>query len=77
MRPFQPPPIYSMQVFLNGERAELPDTTTAAQLVERLALGGKRVAIEANGEIVPRSQHPTHVFRDGDRIEIVHAIGGG
>ena len=40
-------------------------------------LAGKRVAVEVNLEIVPRSQHATRVLREGDRVEIVHAIGGG
>ncbi|HET8551117.1 MAG TPA: sulfur carrier protein ThiS [Gammaproteobacteria bacterium] len=66
-----------MHVFLNGDGTELPDGLTATQLVERLELTGRRIAMEVNGEIVPRSQYSQHTFRPDDRIEIVHAIGGG
>ncbi|HET7570789.1 MAG TPA: sulfur carrier protein ThiS [Gammaproteobacteria bacterium] len=66
-----------MQIFLNGDSTELPDDLTATQLVERLELTGRRIAMEVNGEIVPRSSYAEHTFRPGDRVEIVHAIGGG
>jgi len=46
-------------------------------LLEEMALTGKRLAVEVNLEIVPRSSHMTHMLRAGDRVEIVHAIGGG
>ena len=42
-----------------------------------LALGGRRIAFEVNGEIVPRSRYSDHELRPGDRVEIVHAVGGG
>lgn len=66
-----------MQITLNGEPRELPDGTTAAALVEALGLAGKRIAMEINREIVPRSGYAGHPLHDGDRVEIVHAIGGG
>ncbi len=66
-----------MQVFVNGETHQVPEGTTAAQLVERLGLGGRRLAMEVNLEILPRSRHEAHALQPGDRIEIVHAIGGG
>lgn len=66
-----------MQITLNGERRQVPDGTTAAQLVELLELTGRRLAMEVNGEIVPRSRHGTHALAPGDRVEIVHAVGGG
>jgi sulfur carrier protein len=66
-----------MQLIINGDPMEVPEKTTAAQLIEILALSNKRLAIEANLEIVPRSQFEEHIFQDGDRIEIVQAIGGG
>ncbi len=47
------------------------------QLLERMALRGKRIAIERNGEIVPRSKFDEQVLIDGDRLEIVVAVGGG
>jgi sulfur carrier protein len=50
---------------------------TVAQLLEYMALQGKRIAVERNGEIVPRSRFDQPLLEDGDRIEIVVAVGGG
>ena len=66
-----------VHIQLNGTATEMPDSLTARELVDRLQLGGKRIAVEVNGEIVPRSGHAQHRLKDGDRVEIVHAIGGG
>ena len=66
-----------MQILLNGESLELPDGATVADLLVRLDLTGRRVAMERNLDIVPRSQHATTALADGDRLEVVHAIGGG
>ncbi|MEC7814982.1 MAG: sulfur carrier protein ThiS [Pseudomonadota bacterium] len=66
-----------MQVQVNGEAMELPEGATIAALIERLALAGKRLAVEVNEDIVPRSEHPGFALSDGDRVEVVHAIGGG
>ena len=66
-----------MQIQLNGEAYSLDEPTTLTDLVERLGLAGKRLAIELNLEIVPRSQFAETRLADGDRVEIVHAIGGG
>ncbi len=66
-----------MELVINGKSAQLPDGTTAAQLIEHLGLADQRVAMEVNTEIVPRSDFAQHIFQTGDRIEIVRAIGGG
>jgi len=66
-----------MQIIVNGERREVADGLTAADLVETLDLRGRRIAIEINEELVPRSEYTEHRLSAGDRIEIVHAIGGG
>ena len=66
-----------MQVVLNGEPRTLPPGTTLAALLAQLALAGRRIAVEVNEEIVPRGEHAATVLRDNDRVEIVHAIGGG
>lgn len=66
-----------MQLLINGQSTDLPAEFTARQLVERLDLVGKRIALEVNGEILPRSGYAEHRLREGDKIEIVHAIGGG
>ncbi|AKF48337.1 MULTISPECIES: sulfur carrier protein ThiS [Pseudomonas] len=66
-----------MHIQLNGEPFELPDGETVAALLTRLDLAGRRVAVELNLDIVPRSQHVTTVLSEGDQVEVVHAIGGG
>ncbi len=66
-----------MQITVNGKPTDVPDAATAADLVEQLGLGGKRIAMEVNRDIVPRSQYPQHRLQPGDHVEIVHAIGGG
>ena len=66
-----------MEILLNGERRHFPSPMTVATLVEALGYAGKRIAVERNGEIVPRSQHAEVSLVDGDRLEIVVAVGGG
>ena len=66
-----------MRIQLNGEPYELPEGESVAALLGRLELAGRRVAVELNLDIVPRSQHGTTVLHDGDQLEVVHAIGGG
>jgi sulfur carrier protein len=66
-----------MNIQLNGEQHTLPDNSTAQDLVEQLGLGDKRLAMEVNREIVPRTTYAEHRLHDGDEVEIVHAIGGG
>ncbi len=65
-----------MLLMVNGAAHELPAGQTVAELLVRLEIRG-RIAVEVNGELVPRSTHARHVLADGDRVEIVHAIGGG
>ena len=66
-----------MRIRVNGQDHDLPGPTTLARLVERLGLDARKIAIERNLEIVPRSAYLQTVIADGDRIEIVHFIGGG
>lgn len=66
-----------MLLHVNGQPTDLPPGFTARQLLERMELAGKRVALEVNGVIVPRSNHGSHKLKDGDKVEVVHAIGGG
>lgn len=66
-----------MQIYLNGEERQIPDDTNMASLVELLALSGKRIAVEVNEELVPRSTFPEYCLKPQDKVEIVHAIGGG
>jgi len=64
-------------VVVNGEALNLASGLSVAALLERRGLAGKRVAVERNGEIVPRGLHAQTVLAEGDRIEIVVAVGGG
>lgn len=66
-----------MQIQLNGHVRHCDEGTTLAQLLAEAGYAGRRVAIEVNREIVPRSRHEQHALRAGDEVEIVHAIGGG
>lgn len=66
-----------MDIILNGASHTLPDEISLSELIERLDLSGKRIALEVNEEIIPRSRFGEHRLREGDRVEIVHAIGGG
>jgi sulfur carrier protein len=66
-----------MEITLNGKTRSVPDGLTAAGLIEHLEMTGQRLAMEVNGEIVPRSQHGEHRLQPRDRVEIVRAIGGG
>jgi sulfur carrier protein len=62
---------------VNGESRRFEAPLNCRQLLEHLELGGKRVAVERNGEIVPRSRHADQLLADGDKLEIVVAVGGG
>jgi len=66
-----------VELIVNGETRQVPEGMTVTQLLEDMALIGKRLAVEINLEIVPRSTHDNHRLQAGDRVEIVHAIGGG
>lgn len=69
-----------MKLFINGEERDFADssaTLTLAALVETLGMKADRVAIELNREIAPRAQWGETLLKDGDRLEIVHFVGGG
>lgn len=66
-----------MNIQINGESRNIEQAGSVAELLIELGLAEKRVAVERNGELVPKSQHGKQAIEDGDRIEIVHAIGGG
>mgnify|MGYP006303654029 FL=1 len=67
----------TIRIELNGEPRDVPEGTTLEALVTLAGTRGRRYAVELNSEICPRAEHPTTVAADGDRIEIVQAIGGG
>lgn len=66
-----------MHITLNGDPRELPSNTTVLELLQILGYADKRVAVERNGDIVPKSQHDTTALNDSDQLEIVVAVGGG
>ncbi|MGH8722238.1 MAG: sulfur carrier protein ThiS [Burkholderiales bacterium] len=66
-----------MQVTVNGAARRFERPLAVNELVAKLALGGRRIAVERNGEIIPRSAHGSTLVADGDRLEIVVAVGGG
>ena len=66
-----------IELTVNGALQTFPQNTSVAQLLEQMNLVGKRVAIERNGEIVPRSQFTDVQLASGDQLEIVVAVGGG
>jgi sulfur carrier protein len=66
-----------ISITVNGERRQFNAPLNCAELLARLAIAGKRVALERNGEIVPRSRFPEQILADGDTLEIVVAVGGG
>ena len=66
-----------LELKINGETRRFPDPLTVAGLIDQLGYAGKRIAVERNGEIVPKSQHATTALATGDQLEIVVAVGGG
>ena len=66
-----------MQITVNGEQRDVLEGLTAEQLVSDMSITGKRIAMEVNLDIVPRSSYAEHVFKAGDKVEVVHAVGGG
>lgn len=66
-----------IDVVVNGAAHRFEQPLPVADLLRRMALTGKKIAVEQNGEIVPKSAHASTVVNDGDQLEIVVAVGGG
>ena len=66
-----------MNIVVNGQPEQLAHPVTVAELLAARGLFGKRLAVERNGEIVPKSRHADTPLADGDHLEIVVAVGGG
>jgi thiamine biosynthesis protein ThiS len=66
-----------MQLTVNGEPYDLAATPSVAALLTQLGLTASRVAVEVNEDVVPRGTYDTHSLAAGDRVEIVHFVGGG
>ena len=66
-----------MNIFLNGEHCQCETNATIQALLEQQKLINKRIAVEINMEVIPRSEFNDRQLQEGDKVEIVHAIGGG
>ena len=66
-----------MQIVLNGTSAETADGCTVETLLQQLGISRERVAVELNGDIVPKADYEMQLLSDDDKIEIVHFVGGG
>jgi sulfur carrier protein len=66
-----------MHITVNGETTEVPADLDMTALIEHLGLAGRRIAVEVNQELVPRGSFAGRRLCDGDRVEIIHAVGGG
>lgn len=66
-----------MRIVLNGDSIEIPDGYSVEALLQQLGIGRERVAVELNADIVPKIDYEKQLLSDGDKIEIVHFVGGG
>ena len=66
-----------MELHVNGELRRFDPPVTLLALLQAAGLGERRIAVEVNQEVIPRGRHADHLLSDGDRIEIIQAIGGG
>jgi len=66
-----------LKIFVNGEPKQVNDSCSVQDLLAEMNITGQRLAVEVNEEIVSKSRHEDYSFNDGDKVEIVHAIGGG
>lgn len=66
-----------LEIKINGENRQFAEALTVTGLIDQLGYTGKRIAVERNGEIVPKSQHGSTMLAAGDQLEIVVAVGGG
>ncbi|WP_198264989.1 sulfur carrier protein ThiS [sulfur-oxidizing endosymbiont of Gigantopelta aegis] len=66
-----------MKIFVNGDAKKVSDGYSVQNLLAEMDIVGQRLAVEVNEEIVSKSRHDTYLFNAGDKVEIVHAIGGG
>lgn len=67
----------NIAIIVNGEGQKYHGPLSVQDLLDRMALRGRKIAVERNGEIVPRAAHGATLLADGDRLEIVVAVGGG
>ena len=66
-----------MKIIVNGEKISIPEDSNIQDLVAELGYKNKRIAIEVNEAIIPKSKHQSHLLESLDRIEVINAVGGG
>lgn len=66
-----------MEVIVNSQARELPETATLADLIRECGLDGSPCAAEVNKTLIPKRRHPDHQLREGDTVELVTLVGGG
>lgn len=66
-----------MKIRVNGEEREVDQGTTLSALLDDFGLNRDGIAVAVDGQVVPRTQHPTTQVRDGQAIEVIRAVGGG
>lgn len=66
-----------MEIWLNGDQRRFDEPLNISALLDQTGYAQRRVAVEVNQQIVPKSRHTDHLLVSGDRVEIVHALGGG
>lgn len=66
-----------MDIIINGETKAVHENISALELLKEMGIAEKKLALEVNQEVVPRSMHAKYMLQAGDRVEIIHAIGGG
>ena len=66
-----------MKIIVNGEEISLPEDSNIQDLVAELGYKNRRIAIEVNEAIIPKSKHQSHLLESSDRIEVINAVGGG
>ena len=66
-----------MKIIVNGEEISIPEDSNIQDLVAKLGYKNKRIAIEVNEAIIPKSKHQSYLLKSSDRIEVINAVGGG
>jgi len=66
-----------MKVFLNGKELNVESNLTAQQLLSNMCYQNKRIALEINGEVIPKSEYSNKIIVENDKVEIINAVGGG
>ena len=66
-----------MKIIVNGEEISLPEHSNIHDLIAQLGYSNKRIAIEINDAIIPKSEHQSHLLESSDKVELINAVGGG